>query len=119
MHRTRVLYRTFWGVSLALLLGAVCAADSLAVGQPGPVEVNPNAIVIPINGTFLLGAPSKKKLKKAVNTKDNVLRVQPVDRDPYHVILTGQEPGITKVAVTDEDDKVTEFDVVRNAILFS
>jgi pilus assembly protein CpaC len=112
MHRTRVLYRSFWGVLLALLLGAVCAAGEIAVGQPAPVEVNPNAIVIPINGTYLLGAPSKKKLKKAVNTKDSVVRVQPVDGDPFHVLLTGQDPGITKVTVTDEDDKATDFDVV-------
>src|SRR5713101_3252633 len=112
MHRTRVLYRSFWGVLLALLLGAVCAAGEIAVGQQAPVEVTPNAIVIPINGTYLLGAPSKKKLKKAVNTKDNVVRVQPVDGDPFHVLLTGLEPGIAKVTLTDEDDKNFEYDVV-------
>src|SRR5262249_18493910 len=75
-------------------------------------EVNPNAIVIPINGTYLLGAPSKKKLKKAVNTKENVVRVQPVQDDPFHVILTGLEPGIAKVTLTDEEDKEFPFDVV-------
>src|SRR5262249_4467250 len=112
MHRTRVLYRTFWGVLLALLLGAVCAAGEIAVGQPAPVEVNPNAIVIPINGTYLIGAPSKKKLKKAVNTKDSIGKVQAVDGDPFHVILTGIEPGVTRVTLTDEDDKTTDFDVV-------
>src|SRR5215471_113134 len=112
MHRTRVLYRTFWGVLLALLLGAVCTAGETAVGQSAPVEINPNAIVIPINGTYLLGAPSKKKLKKAVNTKDNVVRVQPIHDDPTHVLLTGLEPGITKVTITDEDDKESSYDVV-------
>jgi pilus assembly protein CpaC len=112
MHRTRVLSRTFWGVLLTLLLGAVCAVDLRAAGQPAPVEVNPNAIVIPINGTYLLGAPSKKKLKKAVNTKENVVRVQPVQDDPFHVILTGLEPGIAKVTLTDEEDKEFPFDVV-------
>jgi pilus assembly protein CpaC len=112
MHRTRVLYRTFWGVLLALLFGAVCVAGETAVGQSAPALVNPNAIILPINGTQLLGAPSKKKLKKAINTKDNVVRVQPVDGDPFHVLLTGLEPGIAKVTLTDEDDKNSEFDVV-------
>ena len=45
MHRTRVLYRTFWGVLLALLFGAVCVAGETAVGQSAPAEVNPNAII--------------------------------------------------------------------------
>jgi pilus assembly protein CpaC len=112
MHRTRVLYRTFWGVLLALLFGAVCVAGETVIGQPAPVEVNPNAIVIPINGTYMLGAPSKKKLKKIVNTKDTVVRVQPVDGDPFHVLLTGIEPGISKVTLIDEEDKATDFDVV-------
>lgn len=113
MHRTRVLGRTFWGVLLALLLGAVCASGACAGGnQPAPVEVNPNAIVIPINGTYLLGAPSKKKLKKAINTKENVVRVQPVQDDPFHVLLTGLEPGIAKVTLTDEEDKEFPYDVV-------
>jgi pilus assembly protein CpaC len=113
MHRTRVLYRTFWGVMLTALFGAVCVAGETAVvGQAAPTEVNPNAIVIPINGTYLLGAPSKKKLKKVVNTKDSVVRVQPVDGDPFHVLLTGLEPGITKVTLTDEEDKNFEYDVV-------
>jgi pilus assembly protein CpaC len=113
MHRTRVLVRTFWGVLLALLLGAVCANQACAGGgQPAPVEVNPNAIVIPINGTYLLGAPSKKKLKKAINSKENVVRVQPVQDDPFHVLLTGLEPGIAKVTLTDEEDKEFPYDVV-------
>src|SRR5262249_7235217 len=114
MHRTRVLYRSFWGVLLALLLGAVCAAGENAVGQPAPVEINLSSppIVIPINGTHLLGAPSKKKLKKAVNTKENVVRVQPINDDAFHVLLTGLEPGITKVTITDEDDKEFGYDVV-------
>src|SRR5262245_1714568 len=112
MHRTRVPKRTFWGVLLALLLGAVCAAESRAFGQSGPVEINPNAIVLPINGTYQLGAPSNKTLKRIVNTKDNVLRVSPMHDDPKRVVLTGLEPGITKVTVIDEDDKATEYDVV-------
>jgi pilus assembly protein CpaC len=113
MHRTRVVGRTFWGVLLALLLGAVCASETFAGGgQPAPVEVNPNAIVIPINGTYLLGAPSKKKLKKAINSKENVVRVQPVQDDPFHVLLTGLEPGIAKVTLTDEEDKEFPYDVV-------
>jgi pilus assembly protein CpaC len=111
MHRTRVLYRTFWGGLLALLLGAVSGAG-IAAGQPAPVEINPNAIVIPINGTYLLGAPSKKPLKKAVNNKDNVVRVQPVSDDRSKVLITGLEPGIARVTLTDEDDKVFDFDVV-------
>ncbi|HMF13262.1 MAG TPA: pilus assembly protein N-terminal domain-containing protein, partial [Gemmataceae bacterium] len=112
MHRTRVLYRSFWGVLLALLLGAVCAAGEIAVGQPAPVEVSRKEILIPVNGTYELGAPSKKKLKKAFNVKDSIARVQPKDGDPYHVLVTGMEPGITHVTLTDEDDKVTEIDVV-------
>src|SRR5215471_2610215 len=112
MHRTRVLYRSFWGVLLALLLGAVCAAEEMAVGQPAPIQVNPNAVVIPVNGTYVLAAPSGKKIKKAVNTKDSVVRVQAMEGDPTRVLLTGQEPGITRVTLTDEDDKVTDFDVV-------
>src|SRR5262245_57868387 len=113
MHRNRVLYRTFWGLLLALLFGAVCVAGETAVGQSAPVEVNPNAIVIPINGTYLLGVPVKnKKIKKAVNTKDTVIKGQAVDGDPFHVLLTGQDPGIAKVTLTDEDDKTYEYDVV-------
>src|SRR5262249_38660745 len=34
------------------------------------------------------------------------------DQDPTHVLLTGLEPGITRVTLTDEDDKSTDFDVV-------
>jgi pilus assembly protein CpaC len=93
-----------------MLVGAACALNARA--QQVPIEVNPNAIVIPINGTQLLGHSSKKNLKKAVNQKDTVLRVQPVAGDPAHVLLTGLEPGITKVVLTDVDGKEESFDVV-------
>jgi Flp pilus assembly secretin CpaC len=53
-----------------------------------------------------------KALKQAINEKENIARVQPITGDPTRVLITGLEPGITRVTLTDVDGKTESFDVV-------
>jgi pilus assembly protein CpaC len=98
---------------LTLLLAAVPATGVRAeVQEVAPKEAKLKAVVISINGTQIMQHSSKKKLKRVVNRTDNVARVQPVADDPTRVLITGLEPGITRITLTDEDDNDESFDVV-------
>jgi pilus assembly protein CpaC len=97
---------------LTLVLVAFPGALQAAAQEEAPKETKLKAVVISINGTQTLQHSSKKKLKRVVNRTDNVARVQPVDSDPTRVLITGLEPGITRITLTDEDDKEESFDVV-------
>ena len=55
---------------------------------------------------------TKKPISQVNNEKDNVVRVSPVIGDPTSVLLTGLEPGISRVTFRDVDGKVEAVDVV-------
>src|SRR5262245_8862364 len=114
MHHSR---RVSGSVRRGVLLGLVlaCTAGRLAAQVPeaGPSpRPNPNALIIAINATQRVGMPTGKALKQAVNEKENIARVQPIAGDPTRVLITGLEPGITRVSLTDVDGKTEAFDVV-------
>jgi pilus assembly protein CpaC len=114
MHRTRRVSRSVrWGALLGLVLA--CTAGRLLAQAPEagpPPRPNPNALIIAINATQRVGMTTGKALKQAVNEKENIARVQPIQGDPTRVLITGLEPGITRVTLTDVDNKSESFDVV-------
>jgi pilus assembly protein CpaC len=110
MHRTYRLPRgLLWGLLLALLLGGSGLRGQEALPGPRP---NPNALVIPINGTQRVQMTTKKRIATVLNQKDTVARVQPVIGDPTSVIITGLDPGLTRVTFTDVDNHSESIDVV-------
>ncbi len=110
MHRTYRLPRgVLWGLLLALLLGGNGLRGQETLPSPKP---NPNALVVPINGTQKVQMTTKKRIATVLNQKDTVARVQPVIGDPTSVIITGLDPGITRITFTDVDGHTESVDVV-------
>jgi pilus assembly protein CpaC len=137
MHRTNRAPRTvFWGLLLGLALSGLCGSQGRAqpaplpppVGPGGPgggpapgLAVNPAlldprspvpSIIVPINGTQKLQMTSKERIVTVQNQKDTVARVSPVIGDPTSVLITGLEPGITRVVFTGVSGRQEVIDVV-------
>jgi pilus assembly protein CpaC len=79
--------------------------------MPGPGAPVPT-VVVPINGTQKLQMSSKQRIATVLNQKDTVARVSPVIGDPTSVIITGLEPGISRVVFTGVDGHQETVDVV-------
>lgn len=113
MHHTMRGTRSVISVAVLglLLIGLAGRADAQGEVAPPP-QPNPNAIIVAINGTQRLGMRTGKALRTAVNEKENIARVQPVQGDATRVLITGLEPGITRVTLTDVDGNTESFDIV-------
>jgi pilus assembly protein CpaC len=112
MHRTNPGHGTaFWGVLLGLLLSGLCSARAGAQ-EPMPAPKPSGSVIVAINGTQRLQMSTKKPISQVNNEKENVVRVSPVIGDPSSVLLTGLEPGISRVTFRDVDGKVEAVDVV-------
>jgi pilus assembly protein CpaC len=118
MHRRKhVLPIALGTLLLGLTLSSVAPAQQ---PPPAPREGQPAgrslALVVPINGTQRLQMSTKKRIKNVANERETVARVQSTP-DPATVLITGLEPGITHVKLTDEDgaeesvDVIVQFDV--------
>jgi pilus assembly protein CpaC len=111
MHRTdRMPRAACWGLLLALVLGGFSGAGAWA--QEGAPAPHPTAIIVPINGTQRVTMSTGKFIARAVNEKENIARVSGVPGEPGKVIITGLEPGITRVTITDVEGKSDTFDVI-------
>src|SRR5262245_51509300 len=128
MHRTnRVPSAALWSVLLGLSLGTAwtAALPASAHGQAQPADPQQkqpdaakqadqrgNIIVLPINGTARLQMSSKAMLKDVQNPREAVVRVQAIQQDPTSVLLTGLEPGQTRITLTDVNGRQESYDVV-------
>src|SRR5262249_4665206 len=89
------------------------AGGSTGAGGGAPQAPDrPPAVVVPINGTQRLQMNTKKNISKVNNAKEQIATVSPILDDPTRVLITGKEPGITRVELTDVDNATETYDVV-------
>lgn len=117
MHRTnRVPLKAMGGLVLALALGGFGLADAQEPAPPpAPAGATPGAgpsLIVPINGTQQLQMKTKKNITRVVNRSETVARVSPLVDRPNTVLITGLEPGITRITLTDVDNAEESYDVV-------
>jgi len=107
MHRTTHFWRyCVWGTLLALLVSGLLQVPAQ---DGGP---RPSALIVPIGGTVRLQMKSKKPIKTVVNPKDNVVNIRTVVGDPTTVLITGQQPDVTHIELTDSDDRKETYEVI-------
>src|SRR5262245_5007633 len=106
MHRTK---RVPCSMFCIVLLGLVACAS---VGAGTAAAQDRKAMIIPINGTQKLQMSSRKAIVKADNPVENVARVSSVPNDPTTVLITGLEPGITRITLTDADGRQETYEVI-------
>jgi pilus assembly protein CpaC len=94
---------------LGLLLGGFSGAGAWA--QENAPTPHPTAIIVAINGTQRVQMSTGKFIARAVNEKENVARVAGIAGDPTRVLITGLEPGVTRVSLTDVNGAIDSFDV--------
>jgi pilus assembly protein CpaC len=68
--------------------------------------------VVPVGTTKQFRMRGDKEIRSAVNPKENVLIVTPVEGDLKAVNLTGREPGTTTLTMTARDGTVEVYDVL-------
>jgi pilus assembly protein CpaC len=117
MHRTNSVAKlTFGSVLLGLALGGTATAQKkelLPPPAPAATAAERGAIVVPINGTQRLQMTTKKKIKTVVNEREMIARVSPLaGGEPTWVLITGLEPGTTRVTLTDVDGHAETVEVI-------
>jgi pilus assembly protein CpaC len=70
------------------------------------------SVIVPINGTLKIQMSTKERIATVQNQKDTVARVSPVLGDPTSVLITGFEPGITRILFTGVSGRQEVIDVV-------
>src|SRR5581483_11956192 len=112
MHHTNLIAKlAFCGLMVGLALGDRAAAQP---PPPKPVTQAPrsNAIVIPVNATQQLQMSTRRRIATVLNQKETVARITPKPNDPTAVLITGLEPGITRITLTDENNVQESIDVI-------
>lgn len=113
MHRTN----RFYAAALrTVLLGLACAVayagPASAQGQPDLKRLTGSAIIVPVNSSQRLQMGTGKNLKEVRNPKEAVARVQAIPGDPKQVLITGLEPGTTRITLIDVDNAEETYDIV-------
>src|SRR5258708_4801722 len=106
MHHTNPIGKlAFCSLIVGLALGDRITAQPPMPPGPGPAAAAPrgNTIVIPVNATQQLQMSTKKRIASVLNQKETVARITAKPNDPTAVLITGLEPGITRVTLTDEN----------------
>jgi pilus assembly protein CpaC len=116
MHHTNPFLRlTLGGLLLGVALGGTAIAQD-AVQPPAPRAAQPsgraNAIIVPLNSTQRLQMSTRRRITGAVNTKEAVARLSVAANDPTSVLITGLEPGLTSISLTDQNNVTENFDVI-------
>lgn len=107
MHRT--YQRPGARIGAALLALLVLASAGLRA-QDAPNR--PTALVVPIGGTTRLQMSSKKPIKEVINPKENVISIKNDRGDPTVLLITGQQPDVTTLKLTDVDGLVENFEII-------
>jgi pilus assembly protein CpaC len=106
MHRTICYWRTLlWGTLLAVLVSGL--PRSLAQDAS-----RGSAVIVPIGGTVRFQMKTKKAIKTVVNPKDNVINIRTVAGDPTTILITGQQPDVTTIELTDVDNVKEIYEVI-------
>src|SRR5436309_13717254 len=98
------------GLLLVLLLGGLAGRASAQTCTP---QTQP--VIVLLNGATRLQMNTKKPIKTVINPKEGVLNIRTVDRDPTTIILTGAQPGITRLELEDADGAREVREVVVQA----
>ncbi len=85
---------------LLVVVPPIRAQAPLPKGSPAA-----SALVIPVGGTVRLQMRSKKPIKTVFNSRPEVIAVRPVLNDPTTILLTGLQPGVTTIELTDVDNR--------------
>ncbi len=82
--------------------------------QPDGARPAPAArqLIVSIGVTETLQMKGKKEIKRAINPKENVAVVSPVDGDPTSVTITGREAGTTRLTLVAADNTEEVYDVI-------
>jgi pilus assembly protein CpaC len=98
------------------MLAAAGGASTLNFQAPPEVAPQPKAdgvssIVISTNFTKPLKMTTGKRIRKATNDNDQVIRITQSD-DPMTINITGLQPGKATVVMTDVDDRSETYEVI-------
>jgi pilus assembly protein CpaC len=99
-------------LSWTLWLGLTLQSPAPAQQPPPQPAVRGNALTVPINGTQRVQMSTKQPIKTVINEKENVARVRPVQGDPTSLLITGLEPGMTHLTLTDATGVQESLDVI-------
>jgi pilus assembly protein CpaC len=107
MHRI-LRMRTHLG-ALLLALIVIGVGDHGAAQEGGP---RGSALIVPIGGTVRLQMTTKKPIRTVVNPVENAVNIRVVVGDPTTILITGQQPAVTRIELTDEDGKKETYEVI-------
>jgi pilus assembly protein CpaC len=98
------------GLLLVLLLGGLAGRASAQTCTP---QTQP--IVVLLNGATRLQMNTRRPIRTVINPKEGILTIRTVDRDPTTIILTGAQPGITRLELEDADGTREAREVIVQA----
>ncbi len=110
MHRTKTCLRTLAGSALLALLVSGFTATSSAQGPPA--GTTGSALIVPINGTVRLKMKSGKPIKTVTVPVPDVIQVRTMVGDPTMVLVTGQNPNVTRIELEDVDGNKETHEVI-------
>jgi hypothetical protein len=91
-----------------VMAAAFLSSPSILVRAEGPkAATRLSCLIVPQDKSVEVRASSKKKIAIA-NCKDECARVAVVVGDPSAILVTGVEPGVARLDLTDEDKKVDQ-----------
>ncbi len=75
------------------------------------VTLGAEAVLVPAGATAHVRTMTVKPTREVVNSDVNVLRISGIAR-PWVLTVTGLQPGVTRITVTDLDGKIDKFVVI-------
>jgi len=99
---------SFVSVSLFAVLLAVTSLIQAQAPVPKGSPGSASALVVSIGETIRLQMRSKKPIKKVFVSKPDVVAVRPIVNDPTRILITGLQPGVATIELTDTDNRKEE-----------
>jgi pilus assembly protein CpaC len=117
MHRTNSAAKLMFG---SMLLGLALGGPALGQNReprpsllPPPIPATARQITLAVNGTQRVQMLSRKRIKTVVNERETVARVSALAAgEPTSILITGLEPGTTRITLTDVDNNSETIDVL-------
>lgn len=83
-----------WLVALTLAVGVAAAQEPRPTGK---------VVIVSVGGTQRLQMSTKQPIRRVVNDRPDVVRVEAVADDPTTVLLIGLSPGAARITLTGAD----------------